>query len=585
MDRVVRSLPMPTDRILRRRPRRASPRAVAACAAVAALSGRGSAQNQGAWAPAFDHEVNTANTNHLTIPITYLWPPKFNAIHMALIPVGPHRGKVLVWDKAEVALRPYQRWSIIDPTWSLGSGQWHFRNFFLQMPAAAQSGDLFCAGHVWLRDGRLFVAGGTATYPSAPNGYFGASLCYQWAPDLFDSGNLDYGVWQREPDMGTTRWYPSVTLRDDDSLLIAGGSDNGVYHNDYEVYRLNGAFGQTPPAAMTFDQRSSGGGNLRLYAGPNWPGSFPDYPRVHLLTTGELFCSGWYRRGCKWQHVPSSQPVYDFSAGAGADLPAIVYASSIHDPRQGGADSRILRIGGNSNNLSITDVDSCVADQPGNWQLEPPASQLHYRRWMQNAVILPTAEVFVFGGFSDGQNPGVPEPRPELLTASGWVVQPAETGARGYHATAVLLPDGRVFCGGADTRSSDYQIYSPPYLTNGRPRPKGISCEIASVPGGMHYRCDDPQAAYTLWWDENLPSGVTVDQVVLIRPGSVTHHSDMDTRYLRLPIDRTDELSPRACQLRFRPPQDRRQMPRGWCMLFAISSEGVPAEAIWVHLE
>lgn len=566
-------------------PLRTVVRCAATCAlVVAGLGDRAGAQSPGSWGLAFNHEVNTANTNQLTIPITHVWPPRFNAIHMALVPAGPHRGKVLVWDKADVALNPYQRWSIIDPLWTAGSGRLRFRNFFLAMPPTAQTGDLFCAGHVWMQDGRLFVAGGTALYPSGPLGYFGAALTYQFAPEELDPANGDFGVWHRGPDLATTRWYPSVTLLGDDRMLIAGGSDNGVYHNDYEVFRLNGPFGQTPPSPLTWDQRTSGNGNLRVYAGPPAPGGFADYPRVQMLQTGQPFCSGWWRRGFKWTHVPAQNPVYDFTAGAGANSPNVAYATSLLDPRGSAPGNVILRIGGNSSNFPRQDVDHCDAGVPGDWQTYTGAFRLRHARWLQNAVILPDASVFVFGGFADGNNPGLPEYTPELLQQNGWVDQPQHVGPRGYHATAVLLPDGRVFCGGADTRTVDYQIYSPPYLTNGRPRPRRVSCDISSIEGGMRYRSESPEAAYTAWWDENLPSGVKVDKVVMIRPGSITHHSDMDARYIRLPLVVDDDVADSERFIRFRGPADSRTAPRGWYMLFLVTNEGVPSEAIWVHL-
>ncbi|MGE3174756.1 MAG: galactose oxidase-like domain-containing protein [Planctomycetota bacterium] len=567
------------------------PRRVAWSTLVAVcLSGAAVAQAAplGSWAAPFDHEVNTANTNQLAIPITHLWPPRFNAIHMALVPVGPHRGRVLVWDKAEVALRPYQRWSIVDPTWAPGCGRPRFRNFFLSMPQAAQTGDLFCAGHAWLRDGRLFVAGGTALYPLGPQGYFGAALCYQFAPDVYDPANGDHGSWYREPDLATTRWYPTVTVNADDSVTIAGGSDNGAYHGDYEQYRRSGvgaSWGQSPPPPMVFDQRTQGGGNPRVYAGPPAPSGFGDYPRLHLLSSGELFCSGWFRRGVKWRHTPDQQPVYDFSAGDGSTSPTVSYASSILDPRQGGGDDRILRIGGSSFGISRYDVDHVQASVPGPWQSYGAPFRLNHVRWMQNAVILPDAKVFVVGGFDDGQNPGHPTLTPELLAPQGWVDVPPHTGARGYHSCAVLLPDGRVFVGGADTRSFDYQIYSPPYLTNGLPRPTGIGCSTGPVPGGLRYRADAPDDVHTLHWDEGLPPGVVVDKVVLLRPGSLTHHSDMDMRYLRLPVLKDDDVDPARCRLRFQGPKDSAEAPRGWYMLFAVTNQGVPGEALWVHVE
>lgn len=555
------------------------------CALSFAVTAPVTAQcNQGAWSAAFNHEFNTANTNQVTPPPLAVWPTTFNAIHMALIPVGPYRGHVLVWDKAETQLRPHQRWSIVNPYWTPGSGQLRFRNFFLPMPQTASTGDLFCAGHAWGRDGRLFVAGGTAIYPIPPTYYVGASLVYQFAPDLVDPVTGDHGRWKREPDMAITRWYPWVMVSHDDSFLIAGGSDDSIVHNDYEVYRVPQPF-QDPPANTTQDQRTSGSGVLRAYAGPGAPGSLHEYVRIHLLTTGQFFGSGPYRRGFKWDHVPASQPVYDFSSGAGPTQPTVNYGSHVIDPRAGGQDNHILRIGGSSYGLARYDVDHVYADVPSNWASYPIPYRLRRPRWMANAVILPSTEVFMVGGFKDGNNPGTPELVPELLRDQGWVEQPAHVGPRGYHATAVLLPDGRVFLGGADTRSVDYQIYSPPYLTCGRPRPQNVGCTIAPVVGGMKYRDDDPTALYTAWWDENLPAGVTVTKVVLVRPGSVTHHTDMDARYLELPIHAVDDLAPAECRISFRGPRNSRFAPRGWYMLFLVTNEKVPSEALWVHLQ
>lgn len=146
---------------------------LAAVALVLAIPA-GAQCSQGAWEAPFDHEFNTAKTNQVTPPRTATWPSTFNAVHMSLIPVGPYRGQVLVWDKAEVQLEPWQRWSIIDPEWTPSSSGPLFRNHFLLLPS--QDGDLFCAGHVWGQDGRLFVAGGTLQYPSGGSNYLGGLL-------------------------------------------------------------------------------------------------------------------------------------------------------------------------------------------------------------------------------------------------------------------------------------------------------------------------------------------------------------------------------------------------------------------------
>jgi len=541
----------------------------------------------GSWDPPFDHEFNTANTNQVTPPLLAIWPPNFECVHMSLIPVGPYRGMLLAWDRAEVQLRPHQRWTIVDPTWTPGCGRTRFRNFFLAMPQSAQTGDLFCSGHCWGRDGRLFVAGGTAMYPVPPTYFLGASLCYQFAPDLFDAQNGDFGLWQRETDLASVRWYPWAMVSGDDSFLVAGGSDNSQPFNHYEVYRQPQAY-HNPPTALTYDQRTIGTGNMRLYSGPAWPGGMHEYVRIHLLTTGEHFASGPYRRGYKWVHTPDNDPVYDFSSGGGPTDPTITYGSHIIDPRSGGQDNRITRIGGSSYGITLYDVQSCSADQSGpagDWQSAPGQYHLSHPRWMANAVVLPSAEVFMVGGFADIGNPGTPELTPELLTSNGWIDQPQQDGSRGYHSTAMLLPDGRVMVAGADLRSHDYQIYNPPYLTSGHPRPKRVGCNSPPVPGGMHYRDDDPSALYTAWWDENLPAGVTVEKVVLMRPGSVTHHSDLDARYLELERREVNDAPRGECRISFLPPKNSRCAPRGWYMLFLVTNEKVPSVALWVHLQ
>jgi Galactose oxidase-like, Early set domain len=134
-------------------------------------------------------------------------------------------------------------------------------------------------------------------------------------------------------------------------------------------------------------------------------------------------------------------------------------------------------------------------------------------------------------------------------------------------------------------RSHDYQIYNPPYLTSGRPRPKRVGCNVPPVAGGMHYRDDDPSALYAAWWDESMPAGVTVEKVVLMRPGSVTHHSDLDARYLELERREVNDEPKRESRISFLPPKNSRYAPRGWYMLFLVTNEKVPSVALWVHLQ
>lgn len=122
-------------------------------------------------------------------PGTVSWPvpgTKFNAIHSCLIPAGPFRGCVLVMDGNHRAYgtRAYQPWAIVNPYWPKpnpfvasmpgGGNGFRFYNAALQMPVDPATGqvlgELFCAGHRWTSDGRLFLAGGTRVYPPVDPG-------------------------------------------------------------------------------------------------------------------------------------------------------------------------------------------------------------------------------------------------------------------------------------------------------------------------------------------------------------------------------------------------------------------------------
>ena len=91
--------------------------------------------------------------------------------------------------------------------------------------------DVFCAGHAFLADGRLFVAGG---HIQNGVGLRRASVydpfLDKWsvAPEIPDI-----------PDMNAGRWYPTVTtLANGDALVVSGSIDNTVGTNTLpQVYQ------------------------------------------------------------------------------------------------------------------------------------------------------------------------------------------------------------------------------------------------------------------------------------------------------------------------------------------------------------
>ena len=102
---------------------------------------------------------------------------------------------------------------------------------------------------------------------------------------------------------------------------------------------------------------------------------------------------------------------------------------------------------------------------------------------------------------------------------------------RGYHSTAILLPDGRVWSagdekhplepGGGWALTDTAEIYSPPYLFKGQ-RPK-----IVAAPSELR------------WGDEfgvQVGTLVPAKSAVLVAPGTTTHGADYHQRLVKLAV-------------------------------------------------
>ena len=145
--------------------------------------------------------------------VHYGWPQSsapggrsFNAIHMAVIPKGPYRGHVLVWDDTNILatqnppiagipvlaaneVQPFQAYAIIDPA-DAPLGGIRYRNFLVPIgepfvPGAASVGmNLFCAGHAWSPHGDLIIAGGSNWRHPLYGTVVGGWLTYVFNPRL-----------------------------------------------------------------------------------------------------------------------------------------------------------------------------------------------------------------------------------------------------------------------------------------------------------------------------------------------------------------------------------------------------------------
>jgi hypothetical protein len=247
-----------------------------------------------------------------------------------------------------------------------------------------------------------------------------------------------------------------------------------------------------------------------------------------------------------------------------------------------------------------------------------------------NAVLLPTGQILVVGGIRgtfDPDGAGERERRwlypdqlvlaTELLTYRDgrWQVEqvadaPADeadevddrrttqpkvpNGARVYHSTALLLPDGRVLAAGSATKAyyrsdSGYAemefdnyvptIYSPPYLfkSDGMPRTDTDRPQIRSLSHTELNYGEQFTVEYQLASD-----GAGIQSIVLVRPGSVTHSVNFEQRLVRLHYLLTNPDQGQAVVVA---PWHPAIAPPGWYMLFLVDANGVPSKAAWVRLK
>ncbi|MFK7739435.1 MAG: sulfatase-like hydrolase/transferase [Planctomycetota bacterium] len=501
--------------------------------------------------------------------------PGFNAVHLSLIPKGHYRGHVLAWDVNYGATGgPWeQRWSIVDVVTQ--PQQPTFVDRVLTLPN--NGGDLFCAGHAWNADGNLFVAGGTSFYtsPTLPP-FAGGQLTYMWVPPLTADTS---SAWVQQADMLRDRWYPTVKSLDKDTMLVLGGRAQNWTSNDntYEVFEVSGGLTATNE------------GNL--YPGINVPaipaqrGYLNFYPRMTTLKNGDLFFSGFSKVSHILEHTGGGANTWDAKGIGDEDR---VYGTSVHLPNLpmfGGEDAVLMfggRIPGTTNisrsiQLSLPEVNN------GAWQTLDP---LMNERWRGNAVVLPDARIFVVGGDRNAypNNDHIDEDP----VFNGLMLTLGETspgnykvdrqvvgcclGGRTYHSTTLLMPDASVLIAGGDTREVDYQVYKPSYLTDGSERPV-----ISTVDEVLTYDSN------FLVRHAALSSGEPVDRVVLIRSGTVTHHTDHDQRYYQCDIVAQNGQAVLA-SMPSSSNAERHALPEGYYMLFLVKN-GTPSVARWVKVQ
>ncbi len=445
------------------------------------------------------------------------WP--MVAIHSVLLDTG----KVLQWDGWQQP-EPTQVW---DPSTQTFTTQ-----------TAPDS--IFCSGVAELPDGRVLVVGG---YGGLSTGNLGIV-----DTTIFDPKT---STWTRVADMHNPRWYPDLTeLPDGTYVAISGNSTNSsTWADTPEVYN---------PTTNTWTALSKVN-TSQVHE--------EEYPFSYLAPNGEVFTIG-----------PSEDKSFFLDVQNQTWTPVggpsgVVNGSSVmYRPGQ------ILYTGGTNsqNSNSPANATAAVIDltaQSPTWQ---PTSPMLNARVYHTLTTLADGTVLAVGGETTWGQTGSTEVSGGVLpseiwnpTTKTWSPAAPISTTRGYHSTAILMPDGTVLVAGSGHANPGYagqnsaQIYSPPYLFKG-PRPT-----ISAAPSAATYGSTVPVST---------PDAAAISAVNLVSLGADTHQSDMDQHFVPLTFSQT------GSGLNVQIPSSAAIAPPGNYMVFIVNSAGVPSVASLIHL-
>jgi hypothetical protein len=519
--------------------------------ASSAASLQSNAATQGQWA------------NPRNLPILMGTSEAAFPVHISLLPSG----KVLFWGRdklndndIDAGCKTY----LWDP----------LHDIFSLIPNNRTN--LFCSGHCFLPDGRLFVAGGHEILTdNSGNRRYELESAGSRQTNYFDYLTE---TWSSGPDMRRPRWYPSVvTLSNGETQIVAGdfitgfGSQNnplGGKNPDTEILQLNGTLRNTPMA---------------LGAG------LPNYPFLHLAPNGRVLAASGTN--------PLVSRFYNPSTNMWSFAP---WMSEVHD--QGTSvmyeTGKVMVIGGRQSPPSIIPRTEAIDLNQANpsWV---PFSPMSFPRYYATSVLMPNGKVFVAGGSrcpytnninsedntcTNGAilNPEIWEPPTLQFPGGRWTTMAPHQIIRMYHSVAMLLPDGRILVGGGGRRGAygengqsvydpllahtDWEIFSPPYLFNSEGNPAKRPA-ITSAPQRIAYG-----QSFSIGVG-NFPAN-ELSEAVLVRLGSVTHAQNFDQRRVKLAFTSQGEYA-----LNVTAPANGGECPPGPYMLFVLNQNGTPSVA------
>jgi hypothetical protein len=285
----------------------------------------------------------------------------------------------------------------------------------------------------------------------------------------------------------------------------------------------------------------------------------PLYPRTYQTSKpGEIFHAGPATPGF-WNPITGAFKAVTKGAGVKGNGYGSCFFGDVRD-------QNLMVMGGGWPATATTNVIDLDATTPA-FKAGPPMTAA---KGYVSCVNLPDGTMFEANGGSDNliaaasRNTGLLT----SLTGTWQAMSPLPTGEhRLYHSLLFLLDDGRVVSiasnpkDGVTKQSRSHLVYSPPYLS------KGTRPTITNHPTEVAYG-----GSYSI--GSTAGAGRTVTRITVTTAPSATHSTDLNQRYLSLPVTNGTITFPTSSAI----------VPPGWYRIWAVDDTDVPSVAKWVHL-
>jgi len=425
--------------------------------------------------------------------------------------------------------------------------------------------DVFCAAGVTLPDkaGRQLNIGGwsgDSTYGTRlywPDGAPGVPGTHDWEEDVTVL-KLQSG-----------RWYPSAMVMANGSIMVIGGS---IGSNDAQVPTIEILpYTGTPPVYMEWLERTH-------------PNNL--YPYVAVLPGGGIFVQYWNEARIldpvtfdTIKTLPNAPGAVNDPKG-GRTYP-LEGAAALLPQRYPYTDPLGILICGGSTEGPGNALDNCVSIEPEAPNPEWKIERMPSFRVLTCMAPLPDGTYLIVNGAHHGvagfglaEDPNLNALLYDPTKPLGHRITVAAntTIARMYHSEAITLLDGRVLISGSNPEDGvnpeEYrvEVFLPPYLLSGKPRPT-FTLENRDWAWG------ETNITFTL----GAPAQNGDITVTLLGSVSSTHGNSMGARTLMPRV----ECSGTSCVVDA--PPNANIAPPGWYQFFVLDG-GIPAVGVYVRI-